>query len=110
MSSNGSDPLPLQHGPSFANTHLPGAPRQSTKAVDETMRTARHAASAHASALCDAIDRNQQELLRLRAQLEGASAVCRVLVDGSSGQEDLDALARAQRILHDIASQPAHGR
>jgi len=66
-------------------------------------RLARDAAGRHAAAVCDEIDRNQQQLIRLRQELEGAAAVCRALLGGSSSQEDLDGLARAERILHDTA-------
>ena len=63
---------------------------------------AERAAARHAAAVCDEIDRNRQQLLRLRAELEGAVAVCRALLDQASAQEDHDRLARAQRILCEI--------
>ncbi len=66
-------------------------------------RLARDAAGRHAAAVCDEIDRNQQKLIRLREELEGAAAVCRALLDDSSSQEDVDRLARAERILSDTA-------
>ena len=66
-------------------------------------RLAQDAAGRHAAALCDEIDRNQQQLVRLRAELEGAAAVCRALLDDSSAADDFDALARAERILRDTA-------
>jgi hypothetical protein len=66
-------------------------------------RLAERAAARHAAAVCDEIDRNRQQLVRLRAELEGAVEVCRELLDRSSAREDFDALARAQRILRDTA-------
>jgi len=66
-------------------------------------RLAERAAARHAAAVCDEIDRNRQQLVRLRAELEGAVAVCGALLVQSSAREDFDALSRAQRILRDTA-------
>ena len=72
-------------------------PTTELSADDELETFARACASARANALCDEIDRRQQDLIRLRLELAGAIAVCRALLrDGAEGS-DLEALARAAR-------------
>jgi hypothetical protein len=68
------------------------------RTASEQSALARRAASAHATALCDEIDRRHHDLIGLRAQLEGAIAVCRALGEDGCEREDLAAIARAERI------------
>ena len=66
-------------------------------------RRAQHAASAHTWALCDEIDRTQQHLNELRVQLEGTIALCTSVFDNRCERQDIDTLARAQRVLDELA-------
>ncbi len=66
-------------------------------------RRAQYAASAHTWTLCDEIDRTQQHLNELRTELEGAIALCTSVFDHRCDQQDLDTLARAERILDELA-------
>lgn len=54
--------------------------------------------------LCDEIDRKQQNLINLRGELDDAIAVCLALFDEGCEQDELDTLARAERIIKQLPS------
>ena len=77
-----------------------------TDAIDEltsSSELARKAACDRATSLCDRIDRVRLELETMRAELEGATAVCHALLDASWDSAQLRALARAERILDELS-------
>lgn len=74
------------------------SPTTELSADGEVNAFARACASARANALCDEIDRRQQDLIRLRLELAGTIAICRALIRDGGESSDLEALARATRI------------
>lgn len=67
--------------------------------LDEAQRRAQRAASRRTWVLCDEIDRKQQSLINLHGELAEAIAICRALFDQRCEQDELDTLARAERIM-----------